>query len=154
MHLRSSLDGDNTALSEKHSCHLTCYIYKTDTFSLGKNCQSPSCFINASILNIALWLHPIYFISPACITRSNRLTHLPAPYHGQATRDVTVSNMHSDNKSQAKMGPSRLSRAPHIQFLILTLASPAGLFHNVPTPPPTFLPPFGTSLNPRRPPKC
>lgn len=81
-------------------------------------------------------------MSAAYIERSNVLTHLVAPYRGQATRDVGVLNMYSECKSSAEArAPRGCLRPPH-SIPRPHISKPAGRFPNLPPPPssPTHTP--------------
>lgn len=119
------------------------YTCKKDAYFLWARAVSHTSASFASELNMYLQLNHIHFISPAYIERSNVLTHLVAPYRGQATRDVRVLNMYSVCKSKAEARPLAAVWGPHIQFLILTLVRQRGvpptslLLPPCPPPPPS-----------------
>lgn len=84
------------------------YTCKTDiNIFYEQKLSITQCFIclRPTVYTLSLQLHHIYFISPAYIERSNVLTHLVAPYCGQATRDIRVLNMYSECKSRAEARP-------------------------------------------------
>lgn len=102
----------------------------------------------ASDLNMSLQPHHIYFMSAPYIERSNVLTHLVAPYRGQATRDIGVLNMYSECKSSAEArAPRGCLRPPH-SIPRPHISKPAGRFPNLPPPPSSPTHALWTSQNP------